>query len=645
MSSTPSIAPSPSSHSRRASVEDVPDVDDPQVPLARAESDKTAPGVEATGVKVSKSKANKKAVPLDIPDGIEVEMGQRNWAKGLVEDQILAPGEAAYAEAVCSGNHAAVGWRTAMKARPIGPLPHWDETVVLPEEPGLSEAEEKVKAWIIEQMRERIERYYSYRYETTRGKSVKASNADDPYSVLFTELAGIVPVKKCLQGYQQYMKESYAAEIAPVVNSRWLDERDKAPDAKAPPAHYRAKIARELFNDLDKTTQAAIKGRAKLTAQREREEYAERLRSWPDRTPECVQRAIDNLPGVMHRIMQGIADATGMQFFLVGGGPTPRYGGEIRTIHMSIGQNRAPVPTSFPLWKRAHFNQEILGSFKEYLATAYTPAQRMAMALPDDDDADFVLDNPDLLSMTDMADASAPAPSSTNATSSSAAASSSKTPAASSSKKVAVSDDDMDDSDVDKDDEEADRNRRLDYAKMRNENIARNKALLAALDLSHAKEQLGEKPAPKPRKRRQQNPTTTQPVRCSQRHSGPTDAMDVITPAVETDVEMEVVAPAVTVVAPVVTTGSDTEMDVIPSTVASTDSDPSSASPNANEDASEHMEVDVGPVPLSAIPECPADAAEWLRGVYPSEEPVHGSASAEEEKSGCRASGCRAGKK
>ncbi|KAJ7059333.1 hypothetical protein C8F01DRAFT_1255031 [Mycena amicta] len=548
----------------------------------------------------SKSKKKKKAVPDDLPDDVEVELGHHNWAKGIVEDEILAPGEAAYADAVRSGNRAAVraflqtktsqyifqvGWRTSMKAKPIGPLPLWNDTCVLPDEPGLTDSEERAKAWIIEQMRERIERWYTYRYETTHGKGVKVGNAEDPYSVFFTELAGITPAKKCRQGFQQYMTESHG---------------------KPAPAHFRAKVARELFNNLDAGTQASIKARAKLAAQRDREEYAARLRSWPDRSPEGVQRAIDNLPGVMHRLMQGISDATG--------------------LHMSIGQNHAAVPSSFPQWRRKHFNEQVLGLFKEYLETAYTPAQRLAMALPEGSES--MLDHPDLLSMDDDASPAPAAPA--------APALPSKTSKKSSKKatsKAVISTDD--DKDGDAEDEEASRRAKEEeeayrrakaYEAMRLANIARNKALLAELDILHAAKHLGPEPVATAKLRKPRQPKAPSngsgPVRRSPRNGGHTSGETVDAPSETED--------AVMVDADVAAT--DDDMGVIPldgnsdTDLIDIDSIPNlDTSINTDTDTSVQVTVTTtttGPVIDTRndmdvdVPECPDDAPEWVRKVY-----------------------------
>ncbi|KAJ7066094.1 hypothetical protein C8F01DRAFT_1248142 [Mycena amicta] len=657
MSVSPSAGPIPSL-SRRASVMEVPDVDEWVVdasslafctfpylltPLETGAEDAARkngadapvpdapiPNTSVPRAKPAKSKKKsvKKSAPDDLPDDIEIEVGHRNWAKGIREREILEPGMARYAEAMRSGNRAAVrtfilsktnqyiyqiGWRTSLKHQPET-LPHWDENTVVPEEPNLSEAEQRAKAWIIEQSGERIERWYTYRYETTHGKRIKLGDAKDPYSAVFSELARITSVKKALQGYQQYMRESYAVGIAHVVNRRWPTEPNKPPNATGvPPAWFRAKIGRELYNNLPRNAQAALKARAQEEAQRERARREAQVSNQSERTPETMQRAIDNLPGAMHRLMQGIAETTGLHFVLLGGGPMPRYGGEIRTVHMSIGQNHVSVLTSFPQWKRSHFDKEVLGSFKDYLETAYTPAERMAVALPDASD---VLDDPDLLSMNDADMSQTPSSSSVDVLSSSTGTTSKRkrSSAASSSKPT------DDSNDADDSDEEEDRERRRAFAKLRNENIARNKAMLDALNLHDATKRLMEQPAPAPKPRQLKPAPTGLPRRslrstANQSNAGNVlegDAMDVVTSKGEVNGGGETGEDILSQASgPEQTDEEDRDSldnSVDESTISSNPANPEP--PIADLDTAMDIE------PVSILPECPADAAPWLSKVY-----------------------------
>ncbi|KAJ7060050.1 hypothetical protein C8F01DRAFT_1254165 [Mycena amicta] len=626
------------SQKKRVTVEEVEDEED----IARRKREEVSEGTaNAPTEKRAKAnpKAKKKVVPDDLPSDIPNEVGHRNWAKGICESQILEPGLAEYAQAVRSGNRAAVrafiqkktnqyiyqvGWRTSLKVEPES-LPRWDETMILEDEEGLTPAEERAKAWIIDQTSNRIVRWYTYRHESTQGRGVKVGNPEDPYSVFLTELAGIAPVKKARQGFQQYMHESYATEIATVVNSRWESEPDKpATVSRAAPPWYRAKIARELFNALPDGQQKELKARAKTAAVQGRESYAQRVRESSERSPETIQRAIDGLAAAMHPLMQGISDATGLQFLLVGGGPMPRYGGEIRTIHMSIGQNNASVPTSFPKWKRTHFNTEILGSFKDYLETAYTPAQRSAVALPNHDPTTLP---EDLLVMDDAENTpSAPSASSSQAVTSSASKRKATSVQASSSKTALSKDEDEDDDDDDDegdDEEEEDRRRRCKFNDMRNTNIARNEALLDSLKIKEAMSGLF--PAVKPpaqRKPRQTKAAATVPPRRSLRRAGKeldSEAMDVVTTDGERDGLIEgdggeepfgdedsvFVDPGDEMLQ------SEPEMTLGPSADPGNDDAPSTGIRD------DDVDMDIDSQPTSPIPACPDDAAEWVRSVYP----------------------------
>lgn len=204
------------------------------------------------------------------------------------------------------------------------------------------------------------------------------------------------------------MKELYATEIAPVVNARWQEEKGVDGEGSAPP-WFRARVARDLFNGLHESRQSAIKARAQAAAQMEREEHAERVRQWPDRSPEGVQRRVlqwrrwlacaDSVSGpsityppscsVLCRDWRTRQDCSSSCWragpsrdMVVKSGLYSAYPslffhwlGAYFRCSMSVGRNHAAAPTSFPNWKRVEFDKDILGLYKEYLHTAYSASR------------------------------------------------------------------------------------------------------------------------------------------------------------------------------------------------------------------------------------------------------------------------------
>ncbi|KAK6967157.1 hypothetical protein R3P38DRAFT_2815294 [Favolaschia claudopus] len=62
----------------------------------------------------------------------------------------------------------------------------------------------------------------------------------------------------------------------------------------------------------------------------------------------------------------------------------------LESAGVAYGRNQDPTPCHFPQWSKARFGQDVLGFMREWLKTAYTPAQCAESALPkageDDED-------------------------------------------------------------------------------------------------------------------------------------------------------------------------------------------------------------------------------------------------------------------
>ncbi|KAJ7056328.1 hypothetical protein C8F01DRAFT_1311106 [Mycena amicta] len=384
---------------------------------------------DGQSAKGRKGKSKSKSKP-GLSKTERLQRNGKNWAAGVREDNILRPKWEQFMAAKLAGGPSLkafftavqnefivkIGWRLADDVEPNLPLPVYDLTAA-PVVELLSEEEEKAKEERIALLCARIKRWYLNRLltynkakkkpaVTTAGRSgpVKTSQLPkvedvDEAVVFVANRLGLPPPKRTNAGYQFYMTESFATEIAPVVARQWKDRltTDSTPgDSNAPPPpELGAKVALEMFNELDPERQEDLRARAKEIGRQAKEEYTEKLKAWPPRTPEFHQKAQDLLEPLMDKLLRAISDATGMHLFLVMGGPVPRYGGEMRTIQLSVGANHAPVPVPFPQWDAAHWEREIVDKFKAYLETAFTPSECLAFSLNKED----IIDDPSLLTL------------------------------------------------------------------------------------------------------------------------------------------------------------------------------------------------------------------------------------------------------
>ncbi|KAK7023738.1 hypothetical protein R3P38DRAFT_2531182, partial [Favolaschia claudopus] len=340
------------------------------------------------------------------------------WAEGARES-ILRPHLAAYTDAlergwraerdyvreVCNEFHARISWRLTDDEEPELPLPEYDPLATVEAEE-LNDEETVAKRERVETMNARINRWLKYRATKMR-RSKAVDRSDDPWALLLSKLAGVTVPPKARQGYQQYMHEAYESEIKPVVEARWKasnveEDGVTLKTAKGPRAPFRAEVARELFKELSEDQQDDIRARAKAEALAERTEYLKRMKSMPSKSPEDRQRCIDNLGAFMTEVLKGVFEYTGLASFAVFGGPMPAFEGELRTLTVAYGRNLGPNACHFPQWAKPRFGKEVLGFMREWLPTAYTPADCKEAALPkpsDDEDplarAKYTIDDVD----------------------------------------------------------------------------------------------------------------------------------------------------------------------------------------------------------------------------------------------------------
>ncbi|KAJ7059327.1 hypothetical protein C8F01DRAFT_1255024 [Mycena amicta] len=468
-----------------------------------------------------KSKGKAKAT---MPKEQALQRNQKNWA--------LKPKFAAFQAARRNGTvalrtffasvknefFAKIPWDLPDHVEPELPLPEYDPKVVpMNDDEDMLPEEREGKAKKIAEIGGRIEQYYKNRDHTKVQPAKAAAAKTKSFNVqawLAATMFGVDPPKRARQPYQQLMHESYATDVAPLVNARWAARQippnaTKAQREAPPPPELMAEVAREIVAN-NRSLSEALRARAQAQAKAEK------------------ALAIDLLPKVMKDVLEAVMALTGYQFVLVGGGPVPEYGGDIRTVTMSVGQNNATVPLAFPDWN-SKFNDQWIGPMKAYLETAYTTTERQEAALKKKNP----LDDESLLSLEP-----------TEGVASSSKTSSREPSRRQSTRSPAPNDDD--DSESNRDDrpdgegdndgdndgedigaaaeEEEDRRRRAAFKAMRDANIARNEALMAEIFKDGVAKGVVAAPKP-PRAPRTRKQVPTGPVRRSGRNAAP-DVME-----------------------------------------------------------------------------------------------------------------------
>ncbi|KAJ7858144.1 hypothetical protein B0H14DRAFT_3636093 [Mycena olivaceomarginata] len=329
----------------------------------------------------------------------ELRKNNKMWAEGAREE-LLKPHVGPYADAlakgwrserdylqkVCNEYNAKISWRLKDNEEPELPLPAYDP-LAAPVEETVTEEERQERHARHEELEKRIRRWLKYRARSLRTRGTSASALrNSPYGPLLAKLSGLVKPPKARQAYQQYMSEK-TEEIGTEVNESWKlhsVNSDGSANTKAPNASFRSQVARRLFEALSPEEKAGYQSRATERAKVAKEEFLTAMANGPSRSPQARQDCIDNFGKFMAPILHGIQEYTGLQGFIILGGPMPRFGGDVGVVHLSVGSNLAPLPTPFPAWDGAHWNREIVGSYTNYLRTAYTDQDCAEAALPVD---------------------------------------------------------------------------------------------------------------------------------------------------------------------------------------------------------------------------------------------------------------------
>ncbi|KAJ7742483.1 hypothetical protein DFH07DRAFT_964526 [Mycena maculata] len=274
-------------------------------------------------------------------------------------------------------------WRLQDHEEPV--LTEYDPKAAVEREV-LAEDEDIQRRARIDVLNQRIRRWLAYRarkvYKHRQSSGRKPTK--DLFAVLLAKLSGLKAPPKVRQAFQQYMSESYEEKIRPAIEAQWDEARDKDPQkytTKAPKAGFRAQVARQIFKELPEAERKAIGDRATAEGKATREKYEKALTEPPSRDPARMQECIDAIPDFMGPILSGIQDYTGLHLVLVLGGPMPKHGGDLRTVHVSAGRSNTSATHHFAQYDRPCFNRDVLEFMKEYLHKTFSPAECSAVSM------------------------------------------------------------------------------------------------------------------------------------------------------------------------------------------------------------------------------------------------------------------------
>ncbi|KAJ7030559.1 hypothetical protein C8F04DRAFT_1186605 [Mycena alexandri] len=311
----------------------------------------------------------------------------RLWAEGGARDALergwLA--ERDYLQQICNEYHARIDWRLKDHEEPES-IPDYDPAAPLPVET-LDDDEKKRKRKQIALLNKVGDCCGFVDGSSTRArrlrKQVRPSSADahkNPWTILVNQLAGLKIPPKARQAYQQYMREKYEQEIAPVVAERWLQQSSEGSNvqtSKKPTAAFRAEVARDLFAGLPENERNGYKERAKEEADAARAAYNKAMKEPPSRTPEARQKCIDEVGNFLGPIQKGILEHTGLHSVVLLGGPIPKYG-QLNTIYCSYGHSRAAGKQHFPEWAGERWDVHVTDLMTEYLQSAFNKGKQKA---------------------------------------------------------------------------------------------------------------------------------------------------------------------------------------------------------------------------------------------------------------------------
>ncbi|EIW81620.1 hypothetical protein CONPUDRAFT_154151 [Coniophora puteana RWD-64-598 SS2] len=308
----------------------------------------------------------------------------RHWATGRIKELLdshiegyrAARGQSTtrardYIDTVTNEYFALVPWRNKVS----DPIPDKSPDAV----EDLTEIEAAQKAAKIKSMKATIKGWYDNRVKSIRSAGRPGNKENDVWTRLLKQLAGVSQTKpKRLSPSQRWSKDHYSGAVKVDFEARWALKKNELGDNHR--AQFRESVTSEHFARLSLAEQAVWATKASDEHKIELTNWQTALKAPIDTSPEGRQCAIDNLPGFIGPILEGIREYTGLQASFFGGGPEPRKGGRLNIITTHEGGNLAATPLNWQASNPAAF-KVVQKLYLTYLKTCYTPATMAACAL------------------------------------------------------------------------------------------------------------------------------------------------------------------------------------------------------------------------------------------------------------------------
>ncbi|KAF9478066.1 hypothetical protein BDN70DRAFT_880408 [Pholiota conissans] len=166
-------------------------------------------------------------------------------------------------------------------------------------------------------------------------------------------------------------------------------KRQLGPDLKGKRdrlASERDKIARDMFSKLDLEEQKLWKEKALAEHAKNLEDYQKNVEN-AERTstdPADRQRCIQNMVQIIKPILDMVADCTGYQATIIGGGPEPADGGKVKIISI---ESEIPEKDLAKVSKeRDRYQKELVSMFKDFMQQSFTDEYCLSQAIDPFDD-------------------------------------------------------------------------------------------------------------------------------------------------------------------------------------------------------------------------------------------------------------------
>ncbi|KAG1731825.1 uncharacterized protein EDB91DRAFT_1084917 [Suillus paluster] len=196
------------------------------------------------------------------------------------------------------------------------------------------------------------------------GRQAKA-NASDVFDAVVRKITECEKPTRMLQEHEAYSKLYYADRV-----QKSIQETLKVAQATQSLTNgQRVALVKKETAALYAGESEEIKAKVKEYIHAQKEEHGkEKAEPWSD---EDQQRNLTKLATVANQFLKGLADATGLSFSLLVGGPSVELGGliDVWSFHvgtMKLGNN---LSQAYP-----KFESEIAGPFRDYLYCVYPEA-------------------------------------------------------------------------------------------------------------------------------------------------------------------------------------------------------------------------------------------------------------------------------